>query len=97
METDLHTQLKTGGVVEELARETLDDFLKRRIAAKEGIAPEQVTPEYIQERREEQIYPDIRYEIGSDYGGYDTVGLKFRTRHELDEIERDVDEALAKL
>lgn len=76
---------------------SLDDLLRKLIAAQEGIDPEQVTVEYIRKQRERRFYPSTRYSIGSKYGGYDSTGLIFLTREELEAIERRVDAELAKL
>jgi len=77
--------------------ESLDDFLKRIIAEQDGITPEEVTPEYIRKRQQAEWYKRLRYEIGSDYGGYETSGLKFYTQEELDEMEKRVDDKFAGL
>jgi hypothetical protein len=72
--------------------EALDYRLKCLIAEKEGIKPEQVTVSYIREQREKRLYKTIRYNIGSEYGGYDLTGLKVFTGDELDDFEKHADE-----
>jgi hypothetical protein len=76
---------------------TLEELLTRLIATQEGIRQDEVTVEYIHEQRKQHLYPTIRYDIGTEYGGYSTEGLKFFTQDELEDIEQQVDRQLAKL
>jgi hypothetical protein len=70
-----------------VVREGLERFLERLIAQRDGVRPEDVTEEYIRRKRAERVYPIARFEIGSNYGGYDTTGLQVLTRAEVDEAE----------
>jgi hypothetical protein len=71
--------------------EELDYRIKCMIADRQGIKPEDVTTSYIREQREKQLYKTTRYDIGSEYGGYDLTGLKVFTGNELDDIEKHAD------
>lgn len=77
--------------------ESLDEYLTRLISEKEGIKREEVTVEYMHQQRMNKIYPKAKFEIGSDYGGYDTTGLAVYSRDELDDIEKSVDKELKKI
>jgi len=70
---------------------SLDELLNHLISFQEGITPGEVTVEYIRDQREKRFYPKVRYEIGTDYGGYDLTGLTVKTRNEFDEIERSIE------
>jgi hypothetical protein len=83
----------TKGVAKKL--EEVDSYLKCLIAEKEGISPEQVSVRYIHEQREKRIYKTKRYDIGSDYGGYDSSGLTVLTGEQLDEIDDRADKFLS--
>lgn len=78
-------------------KESLESYLTRLIAKTDNIREEDVTVEYIEKQRNQLIYPEVRHEIGSDYGGYDGSGLTFYTRRELDEMEESVDSRLREL
>ncbi len=67
--------------------QAMDNYLKQLIADKDGIKPEQVSVRYIHEQREKYLYKTKRYDIGSDYGGYELSGLTVLTGTELDEID----------
>jgi hypothetical protein len=75
----------------------LGDVLDRLIADADGIRPDQVTEAHILKQRETKIYPRLRYNIPSEYGGYDLTGLEVNTRSELNEREARVDAAAARL
>ena len=75
----------------------LGTLLRHLIAAQDGIRPEEVTIDYIQGKREELFYPTTRYNVDSQYGGYDSRRLKFLTRNEFDSIAKQVEEELARL
>jgi len=72
----------------------LDSVFTRLIAEKEGIQPDKVTVAYIHAQREKRFYPKTRYNIGTEYSGYNTTGLKILTSNEFDEIEDRVDKFL---
>jgi hypothetical protein len=71
--------------------ESLDELLRRQIAEKLGMAPEDVTIEFLDELLEKRIYPSARFNIGSQYGGYDNSNLVVLTREELASIEKAVE------
>ena len=78
--------------------EGLAVFLKRLIASEKGLKNyQEVTPDYIQKQRDENIYPHVRYENGCSYRGYSGDGLQFYTWDEFAEIERLLDMAMATL
>lgn len=72
--------------------ESLDSIFTRLIAAKDNVDQKEVTVEYIRQQREKLIYPNVRYNVGSTYGGYDHDGLLFLTRNELKDIGELIDE-----
>lgn len=75
----------------ESAERKLQKRFKQLIADRDGIKPEEVTFEYIQRRREQDIYPKIKYRPTTN-DGYDLTGLKVRSRDEIAEVERRVTE-----
>ena len=76
--------------------ESLRQYLRRRIAELDGVSPEEVTPEYIRKQREKRIYPKLKFDISSDYGGYSGEGRTFLTGEELDALDQEVDDIIAK-
>lgn len=78
----------------ERARKELDHFFREKIAARDGISPDDVTTDYIRTEREKKFYPRLRYDIGSNYGGYSGVGLHFSTGREIEDREQRMLEAL---
>jgi len=80
----------------EISKESLGELLNRLIATQENIRPEEVTVEYIQKQRESRLYPTTRYNISTEYGGYDPNGLEFFTQDELCSIQKRVEEELGK-
>jgi hypothetical protein len=79
---------------ERWASETLEQYLTRLIAMDEGVSPEEVTLEFIRKKREERIYPNERYSICTDYGGYRSGNLEVLTREELSRREKETYEWL---
>ncbi len=75
----------------------LDSLFIKLIAEKDNVKPEKVTVEYIHEQREKKVYPKMRYEIGTDYSGYNETGLTFLSGEEFDEIEREANKFLDNL
>ena len=73
---------------------SLDEYLKRLIAERDGVKPEDVTPSYIREQREKRIYPKVRYCNCSEYGGYNLNGLEVYTREELEKKDKQATEWL---
>jgi hypothetical protein len=76
-----------------VAEDGLEKYLERLIAEREHVRPEQVTEEYIRNERARKIYPNVRYETDSGYGGYCTIGLQVLTRDEIDGAARRMDDA----
>lgn len=70
------------------SEESLGDFLVRIIAEQDGVKPEDITPAYIHEKREKEIYPNTRYEPGYP-------GLISLTRNEWDQLEKVSDELMS--
>lgn len=64
----------------------LSELLGHLIANEDGVRPECVTPTYIQAQREKLVYPQMRFELGSRYGGYNTHGLTFLNRSEIEAL-----------
>jgi hypothetical protein len=77
--------------------EPLEQLFTELIASRLGITPGEVTLEYIQAQREARFYPESRYAVGTDYGGYNSHGLDVLSREEIARIECDVDAKLAAL
>ncbi len=68
---------------------SLEGFFKERIAVLNGVRPEEITPDYIEKRRAELYQqPGYRIEFPTNYGGYNTIGLRTPTPLELDEMAR---------
>ena len=67
-------------------KESLDSLFTRLIAECDNVNQRDVTVEYIRERREEKIYPDRHFNLGSKYGGYEGFGLTFLTRRQIDSL-----------
>ena len=66
--------------------ETLHEFLVREIAELEGIEPNEVTQEWLMDKREKEIYPSARWETCSELGGYNSKGLSIITQDEVKNI-----------
>ena len=77
--------------------ESLDSIFTRLIAKKDNITEQGVTVDYISQQREKLIYPNVRYEVGSTYGGYDHDGLLFLTQNELAAIGELISELMKEL
>ncbi len=71
----------------------LERKLRELIAEQFGISPDEVTMEFIRQKRAE-LYarPDYRFIFYCELGGYDDVGLKVRN---FSEIEAEAEEAEA--
>ena len=68
----------------------LEIFFKEKIAALDGIEPEEVTQEYIDARRREIYHrPSYRIDFPSNYGGYNTIGLRILTPLGLEAMNRE--------
>lgn len=71
-----------------MTTENLNEFFSRLIAEHEGIDKSAITPEYIKKKRE-ILERDMRFNICSEYGGYNTNGLEVLTRKEIEEINKE--------
>lgn len=76
-------------VLEQHWDEPLEELFKRLIAARDGVNTDDVTVQYIHEMREKKLYPTTRYDISSEYGGYDQTNLAVLTGQELDALAKD--------
>lgn len=63
----------------------LEHFLEEQIAAMDGVSVSEVTLEYIRRRRKE-LYADPRHrwELASEYGGWNYIGLEVHNHTELE-------------
>lgn len=73
--------------------EGLEKYFERLIAKKESVRPEDVTEEYIRNERSRKIYPVVRYDIDSNYGGYCSTGLMVLTRDEIKNATSQMEQA----
>ena len=76
------------------SNENLVELFTRLIAEHDHIRHEEVTLEYIENRRRSDIYPTTHYNIHSSFGGYDTTGLATLTRNEIDTIVEKINELI---
>ena len=91
-----------GSMLDEKAKtvqpeESLDELLRRQIAEKLGMAAEDMTIEFLDELLETRIYPSARFNVGSQYGGYDNSNMQVLTREELAAIQKAVEVARERL
>ena len=75
----------------------VEDLFDILIAEEQNVKKEDVTVEFIMKRREEDIYPTMRYTSDSGYGGYLNSGLATFTGNELKEIEVLVNEIMKRI
>jgi hypothetical protein len=75
----------------------LEELLQELIAAQDGVRPQDVTVDYIQNQREKRFYPNTRNDGDSKYGGYNSRRLRFLSRNEFDAISEKVAAELASL
>ena len=73
----------------------LERKLTELIARDFGISPDEVTPAYIHEWREKNIYPHPNYDFNGKYGGYHYAGLDILTPAEIEAVIKVSDEFLA--
>ncbi len=73
----------------------LDKLLTDLIAKQDGVKPEEVTVKYIHDQRVKKLYRTARYTIGSNLGGYSTVGLTVRSEAEIEESEARINDFLS--
>jgi hypothetical protein len=82
-------QVDSGESLEHLQRRLIAEMLDKR--------PEEITDEFLDQYLEEHVYPTARYDVSSEYGGYDNSHLVVRTRTEYKEIEESVAAARERL
>lgn len=73
----------------------LEKRLREMIAASAGITPEEVTPEYIEEKRKE-MYGQGAFVKESIFGGYHVERLKILTRSEIESNHRGAEAFLSR-
>lgn len=84
-------------LIKDIKNLPLSEFFARLVAARDGISPDRVTPGYIAGLRQRRIYPDARFEGGSEYGGYTGDRLVHLTRNEIDKLSLSVERELDSL
>jgi len=75
----------------------LETLLTELIAQHDHVRPEDVTLDYIRKQRESKVTPNLRFEVGSELGGYDGADVHFYTETELADLERKVDARWARI
>jgi hypothetical protein len=63
----------------------LEERLASLLAEELGVPEAAVTPEFVQNWREEHIYPHVTFDFSTRYGGYNPVRTTVPTREELEE------------
>lgn len=61
----------------------LDQVVTQLIARDLDVKPEEITPEFIQRWRDENLYPVANVDLTTLYGGYNGVGRRVLTRAEI--------------
>jgi len=79
-------------VIQECKDAPLEEVFRRLLANELGVSLETVTNEWIDDYRKQHYHPKKRYDIGSRYGGYSTVGKTFLTGEEIDAITKRAEE-----
>jgi hypothetical protein len=74
--------------------ESLGSFFARLIADNDKVKESDVTVDYVLKKRKESLYPHVRINHGSDYGGYEHLGLSSLSKEELDLIGSKVDDIM---
>ena len=82
---------------EEPATEDIGTTLRRLVAPKLGIEPDELTPADIQHYRAEHIYPTMKLDTRSEYGGFLHQGERCLTDREIEELRTETDEFFASL
>ena len=72
-------------------------LLKTLISQREKKTPEEITVEYIRERRKALLYPNLIYDRASKLGGHISEGRLFFSHDELKRLEDKVTAALEKI
>lgn len=70
--------------------ESLEHLQRRLIAEMLNLKFEDVTDDFIDTYLEEHVYPHGRFNINSEYGGYDNSHLAVRTRDEFEQMKKSV-------
>ena len=65
----------------------LEKTLDELIAKTSGVPVDEVTPDFIRQKREEEIYPEAHYDFETRYGGYNAAGLRVVKPRELKRTE----------
>ena len=73
----------------------LDRKLSELIARDEGVSPEEVTTDFILQRRKEKVYPNAEFVTRGIYGGYHVRGLRIRTQQEIERNRKRTDAFLS--
>lgn len=72
----------------------LDKRLRELIAADQGVTPDEVTSEFIDQRTAELwSKPEFRFDDSGDHGGYEIDGLEVQNQYEI-EAEREKAESI---
>src|SRR4051812_32471753 len=73
----------------------LGEMLKEYIAREYGVSPDDVTFEFIEEKRAE-LYadPKFRFEPDTEHGGWDPTGLEIWSPFEAEQKQKAADEIL---
>ncbi|MHB9075689.1 MAG: hypothetical protein ACYC6G_19465 [Desulfobaccales bacterium] len=74
--------------------ESLKSFFSRLIAANDKVKESDISVDYIRKKREESLYPYVRINHGSDYGGYEHLGLISLSTQELNLIGSKVEDIM---
>ena len=77
--------------------EDLRAKLKRLLAEKLGVPPSEITPEFILEYRRQHIYPNMKVDFTSRYGGLNPPTHQYYTEAEIVQLQKEIDEFLESL
>jgi len=76
----------------------LEQFFKKKIAELNGVDIEDVTQEFIDQCRERLYHqPGYRIDFPSNYGGYNTIGLRIMTPIELEQMNHEAERFLERV
>ena len=76
----------------------MEKKLNRLIAEIDGVEPaEDVNVDYLLENRSKRVYPIIKFDHDSEYGGYDIEGLLNLSRDDLENLDTEADEFLEEI
>jgi hypothetical protein len=74
----------------------LEKVITQMIAKDLHILPEEVTPEFMHQWREEHLYPKTKVELRSLYGGYNPGRRRVLTRAEINSFKKKAEAFLRK-